>query len=68
MGWCSGTYIFDAVVEDIINDEPKEQIIESLILALEQGDWDCQYDSAYIEHSLVRKVMEKLHPDFYEDE
>lgn len=70
MGWCSATEIFDNVVGSLIGDSitTKKQTIKNLIVALEGGDWDCQYDSAYIGHPLVRECFEEIHPGMFEDE
>jgi hypothetical protein len=70
MGWCSATEIFDNVVSGLVGDSKlsKEKIIENLVCALEDGDWDCQSDSAYVDHPLVRKVFEKRYPGMYEED
>jgi hypothetical protein len=69
MGWCSGTEIFDAVVEDLLNpDLSKEDIIYNLILTLEGRDWDCQMESEYYDHPIVKKLFEEAHPDWFEEE
>ncbi len=68
MGWCSGTVIFDDICDALLSEKkPKptpEQTIRALAAALEDGDWDCQQDSAYWDHPVVRKVMKELHPDW----
>lgn len=70
MGWCSATEIFDNVVGGLIGDTKlsKKQIISNLIGALEDGDWDCQADSAYYDHPLVRECFMELHPRWFEEE
>lgn len=70
MGWCSGTVIFDVVADALLGDKvvSKEAVLEVLITALEDGDWDCQQDSEYWEHPLVRKIFAKIHPDWFDDE
>ncbi len=70
MGWGSGTRIFDSVCGGLLSDEPldKKEIITYLIDALEDGDWDCQQDSAYWEHPIVKEVMREIHPDWFEDD
>jgi hypothetical protein len=69
MGWCSGTDIFDVVVGALLDKKTtKEGVISSLIVALEGHDWDCQGDSEYFEHPVVRKAMKALHPEWYKDE
>jgi len=66
MGWCSGTDIFDMMVLNIygldVSEEIKEHLIEGLVKALEDQDWDCQSDSAYADDEMVRRVFKKLHP------
>ncbi len=66
MGWCSATVIFDNVCDGLLGEgkdkQTPEQVIRALAVALEDGDWDCQPDSAYWGHPVVRKVMKELHP------
>lgn len=68
MGWCSATTIFDNVAGALLYKKPEkpEVILENLIEALEDGDWDCQQESAYWDHPVVRKIMKKLHPAWFE--
>lgn len=71
MGWCSGTEIFDDVVAALVEEgkrPPVEKVIERLVAALENGDWDCQQDSAYWDHPVVRKVFLQVHPDWFDEE
>lgn len=70
MGWCSATVIFDIVCDGLLADKPQtqEETIRALAVALEDGDWDCQPDSAYWDHPVVQKVMRELHPHWFEDE
>lgn len=72
MGWCSGTDVFDPVVKTVLaTDIPegaKREIINSLINALWESDWDCESDSAYYDDPLVRSVMRELQPHWFEDE
>lgn len=67
MGWCSGTDVFDAVVK-VVLDEKKpltpERVVETLILALQDMDWDCESDSDYWNHPMVRKAFKKACPDW----
>ena len=56
MGWCSGTIVFDGVVEAILypeKSEPKE-VIKKLITSLWELDWDCEFDSQYIMDPLIK--------------
>jgi hypothetical protein len=72
MGWCSATVIFDNVCDSLLVEGDKkptpEETIRALAAALEDGDWDCQQDSAYWDHPVVQKVMRELHPRWFEDE
>ena len=70
MGWCSATSIFDSVCEGLLDDKPKDtkEVIRELVVALEDGDWDCQQDSAFWDHPMVQEVMKELHPRWFEDE
>lgn len=73
MGWCSGTDVFDGVLEHFltkkgVKKEPDvESVIKGLIQALWDHDWDCEQDSAYWEHPLVQKVFRKLDPRMFEE-
>lgn len=68
MGWCSGTCIFDPVVKAILEqDAPEEQkinVIKSLITALQDEDWDCETDSDYWKHPLVRRAFKETCPSW----
>lgn len=65
MGWCSGTILFDSVLDYVLGDgkdaDPKE-LIKYLINTLEDMDWDCQTDSDYFNHPLVRECFIELDP------
>ena len=70
MGWCSATYIFDNVASFLLDGEkPKDpkEVLEHLISELEDGDWDCQNESAYWEHPIVREIFKARHPSWFED-
>jgi hypothetical protein len=69
MGWCSGTEIFDQIAEVVLSDKPmdKKATIKAMIEALENGDWDCQGDSAYWDHPIVKEAFRELHPDWFKD-
>jgi hypothetical protein len=66
MGWCSGTVAFDSVLDALLAEKKPslEETIRSLVVTLEDMDWDCQQDSEYWSHPVVRSVMKKLHPDW----
>lgn len=69
MGWCSATEIFDTVVGALIEDEPdKVTTVKHLINVLEDGDWDCQQDSAFFHHPVVVKCFRELHPDWFDED
>jgi len=68
MGWCSATYIFDQVVKALKEDGDKKDAITQLIVALEDGDWDCQADSDYYDDPEIQEIFKELHPNWFEDE
>lgn len=84
MGWCSGTGVFDAVASKFLAEPRKEKnakikfktdlsdevkiMIRTLIEALEDMDWDCQDESTYWDHPLVRSIMRDRHPHWAWDE
>ena len=70
MGWCSATMIFDAVCSAVLEEGEidKKEIIAIVANALEDGNWDCQSDSAYYEDPIVQAVMREMHPRWFEDE
>lgn len=68
MGWCSGTDIFDRMVQIIlkleISDDAKYETIYSIAEVLEDNDWDCQGDSDYNDEPIVQRAFKALHPDW----
>ncbi len=61
MGWCGGTVVFDSVVEALLDPSTdKKYAIKSLIEALEDMDWDCQNESDYWNHPLVKECFIEL--------
>jgi hypothetical protein len=67
MGFCSGTRIFDDVMKVIrdpdeleLSDGQEYTLIYVLMKSLEDIDWDCQWDSAYIDDPVVMRVMRAL--------
>ena len=68
MGWCSGTCIFDPVVKAILKqDAPEEQkisVIKSLITTLQDEDCDCETDTDYLKHPLVRRAFKETCPSW----
>lgn len=72
MGWCSGTEIFDKVVDYVIHqlpagDREKRRLLCAVIDALEDHDWDCQQDSRFYSHPTVQAAMKKLHPTWFDE-
>jgi hypothetical protein len=50
MGWCSGTEIFDRVLDSVLEyipAEDREKVIERIAIPLWEGEWDCETDSDY---------------------
>lgn len=70
MGWCDGTIVFDTVCEVLLDDEliDKKEIIKSLVVALDDMDWDCHSESDYWEHPVVIEAMKELHPEWFDEE
>lgn len=68
MGWCSGTEVFDAIAEALLSDKPldKKEVLKTVILALWDRDWDCETDSRFFKHPLVRESLIELDPDWEE--
>ena len=68
MGWCSATSIFDAMAKYVIDspqtDDQKIAALAKLAQTLESEDWDCQQDSSFYEHPIVKRVFRQLHPDW----
>jgi hypothetical protein len=69
MGWCSGTDLFDKVMDALFKADTidKERFIEELILSFQNQDWDCEQDSEYWEHPVVNKVFRKMYPEWFRD-
>lgn len=75
MGFCSGTDIFDPVAKVVLETPDtfllpatKRVILKALIDALEDHDWDCESDSQYWNHPMVREVFMEMHPGWFEDD
>lgn len=68
MGWCSGTEIFDGImdalypyIEDKIIPEDKAlELVKKLIQVMQNGDWDCEGDSVYWDYPLFQKAYREL--------
>jgi len=65
MGWCSGTIIFDGIVESLLypGRVDHKEVIKKLITSLWELDWDCEGDSNYLTHPLVKEAFIELDPD-----
>jgi hypothetical protein len=64
MGWCSATEIFDTVAEVVLDNDSipvkkQEEVIERLYSILRVHDWDCQWDSGYADHPIVKKLLDE---------
>jgi hypothetical protein len=65
MGWCSGTIVFDGIVEALLypGRVDHKEVIKKLITSLWELDWDCEFDSKYITHPLVKEAFIELDPE-----
>lgn len=79
MGWCSGTGVFDEVCAALLLEPSKRKnakrklktelseevkiTIKALIIVLENLDWDCQQESSFWKHPLVRQCFKEIHPE-----
>ena len=70
MGWCSGTEVFDAVAGALLDDKPvdKKTVLKNLIETLQDKDWDCESDSDYWEHPIIREIFIELEPDWFDED
>lgn len=63
MGWCSGTGVFDdvmdAVVEYVSDEATRRSIAVKVADSLWENDWDCEADSIYYEEYLVPIMLER---------
>ena len=72
MGWCSATGIFDAVLDELVNQEVEPEVLtgvaEVLYDVLTSEDWDCEYDSKYFDTLLIEIMYGKgdIDEDDYE--
>ena len=61
MGWCSATRLFDTIVGQLLVDEiDKHGIIKVIVVALQDGDWDCECDTKYFRNPIVQDVYREL--------
>jgi hypothetical protein len=70
MGWSGGVDVFDNVAGEIIAQNIDEDsafaVLDALIDALEDQDWDTESDSEYYNHPLIKLVFKKRHPDWFD--
>lgn len=71
MGWCSGTEVFDDIVAVILKENIEEEsailIISKLAKCLIDQDWDCECDSAYFDHPIVRQSFLMVDKKYYSE-
>lgn len=69
MGWSSGTEIFDVVCESVLSDKPvdKEQTIRDLIEVLHYHGWDCESESEFYDHPVVKNIFKEKFPEWFEE-
>lgn len=64
MGWCSGTEIFDVVAKHVTKKHlNRDALLEELIGVMWDHDWDCECESEYVNHPLIRKAFLNLDPN-----
>lgn len=66
MGWCSGTDLFDKVIDAIPKNDLSVALFEKIIGAFEDNDWDCQGESKHYANPMFRIAMDRLHPENYD--
>jgi hypothetical protein len=67
MGWCSGTELFDKVIDAIPEETRTVKLFEKIIDAFEDMDWDCEMESKYSKDTKFREAFKKLNPDCEEE-
>lgn len=71
MGWSTGYLVFDHVVNSFIEDnlsrKEKIKILVALIEALEDQDWDTQFDSKYWNNAIVVAAWQMVHPEWFDE-
>jgi len=70
MGWCSGTEVFDAVAEAVLEEGEMDakEILMIVAEVLRNNDWDCENDSYYWDHPVVQEIFHELEPEWFEDD
>ena len=64
MGWCSGTELFDAVIDAIPEEARSAELFEKIISAFEDKDWDCELESDYSGNANFQIAIHKLNLDW----
>jgi hypothetical protein len=64
MGWCSGTELFDAVIDAIPEEARTADLFAKIIDAFEDRDWDCEMESDYSSQPMFREAIRRLHPEW----
>ena len=73
MGWCSGTNVFDEICNGILDyeelDESQQDYVVRIVFdALRGADWDCEFDSKFINHPIYRKILKDVYLDWDEED
>jgi hypothetical protein len=71
MGWCSGTSIFDGVMDaivPIVEPDHLYDIAGHIAELLWDSDWDCEADSKYYEELLKPLMIERGYIDEDDDD
>lgn len=70
MGWGSAVHIFDSIASSLLDETSVsvKDTLTSLVIALEDRNWDTQRHSEYYDHPIVQEIMRELHPSWFEDE
>ncbi len=60
MGWCSGTYVFDEIAKAYLEDKNPTELMIAVGKAMQNADWDCEYDSDYFNDSRMEAIWIKM--------
>lgn len=54
----------------MLSEKPvdKKAVVKHIIRVLQDMDWDCESDSNYWEHPVVREVFREINPEWFEEE
>lgn len=64
MGWCSGTELFDKVIDAIPEEARTVALFEKIITAFEDRGWDCEMESNYVSNTNFLRAIHTLHPEW----